>query len=104
MAYLTQHAHTIHKNHLANENPHTEQGQRLGTGVKDGRQKYEDNPKPIVNKNLTQQERDQIRAERAAAAEARAKKNKIGGGKKKKAYASTDLKGPNTKNTMSWTV
>jgi hypothetical protein len=54
---------------------------------------------------LTVEEREKIRAERVAAAEARAKKNQIGGGKKKKKYTSSEpLRGPNSKNTMTWTV
>jgi hypothetical protein len=67
--------------------------------------KYQDNPKPVVNKNLTDEEREAIRAERAKAAEVRAKKNQIGGKKKKtKIDPSAPLRGPNSKSTMNWTM
>jgi len=68
------------------------------------RRSYEDNPKPVVNKDLTDGERETIRAERAAAAEARAKKNQIGNRKKKKASTNEPLRGPNSQNTMAWNV
>ena len=91
------------------------QGQRLGSASdaatpKPGstsntkRPAYEDNPKPVVNKNLTDEERAKIREDRAAAAEKRAKQNQIGGKKKKKSYASSELKGPNSRNAMTWNV
>jgi hypothetical protein len=61
----------------------------------------DDIPKPVVDKNLTDDERAKIRADRAAAAEARLKKQ---GGlpKKKKAISSTPLTGPNAKPLMRW--
>jgi hypothetical protein len=88
------------------------QGNRLGSAGDQlparqatNTRKYEDNPKPIIDKNLTGEERVNIRAERAAAAEARAKKNQIGGKKKKsKIDPSAPLRGPNSKNTMNWTM
>jgi len=45
-----------------------------------------------------------LRAEREAAALARMKKNQIGKVTKKKTSSSSPLRGPNTKNTMTWTV
>ena len=90
-------------------------GRRLGSAADSGnytsgsrgatQKPYEDYPKPVVNKNLTDSDRDQIRAERAAAAEARAKKNQIGGtGKKKNNSSSEPLRGPNSRNTMTWNL
>jgi hypothetical protein len=64
--------------------------------------KREDNiPQPVVDNNLTDDERTKIRADRAAAAEARLKKQ---GGlpKKKKAPSTTPLTGPNSKPLMRW--
>ena len=67
--------------------------------------KYEDDPKPIIDKNLTVEEREKIRGERAAAAEARAKKNQIGRKRKKsKIDPLAPLRGPNSKNAMNWTL
>ena len=54
---------------------------------------------------MTDEEREAIRAERAKAAEVRAKKNQIGGKKKKtKIDPSAPLRGPNSKSTMNWTM
>jgi hypothetical protein len=61
----------------------------------------DDIPKPVVDNNLTDEERAKIRADRAAAAEARLKKQ---GGlpKKKKPASSTPLTGPNAQPLMRW--
>jgi hypothetical protein len=60
-------------------------------------------PKPIHNPELTDEEREQLRADRAAAAEARLKKQ---GGKTKKKKKSNggELVGPNSKPAMRWTA
>ena len=62
-----------------------------------------DLPKPQHDSNLDDQDRDRIRAERAAAAEARLKKQ--GGPKKKKTLnENKPLVGPNSQPTMRWTA
>jgi hypothetical protein len=68
----------------------------------------QDLPKPIVDENLTDAEREKIRADRAAAAELRLKKQK-GSSKPKKTTTAIDttnapLRGPNTKPTMTWSL
>lgn len=92
------------------------QGQRLGTADE---AKYRDNdvssnhnskkhdddlPAAAVDPNLTAEEREKIRRDRAAAAEARLKKQ--GGAPKKKKATPSDapLVGPNSKPTMTWTL
>lgn len=64
----------------------------------------DDLPAPIVNDNLTPEEREQQRRDRAAAAEKRAKQ--MGGTTKpkKKDTSGEPLRGPNTQNTMRWTA
>jgi hypothetical protein len=63
---------------------------------------------PPLDPNLTADEREKIRADRAAAAEARLKKQGLGGPTKKKKPPSSDapppLVGPNSKPTMQWTL
>lgn len=64
-------------------------------------------PEPIIDQTLTEAERAKIREDRAKAAEERLKKN--GGttknAKKKTSDSSNEpLRGPNSKNTMTWTV
>lgn len=62
-------------------------------------------PEPVYDKNLNDEEREKIRAERAAAAEARLKK--MGGGATKRPpNKSSDepLRGPNSKPLMTWTA
>jgi hypothetical protein len=85
------------------------QGQRLGT-ADDSRYKdaapmamkrEDDSPQPVVDKNLTDDERAKIRADRAAAAEARLKKQG-GPPKKKQPTSSTPLTGPNSQPLMRW--
>jgi hypothetical protein len=70
-----------------------------------GTQKMEERiPEPAMDPNLNDDERAKIRADRAAAAEARLKKLG-GGGKKKKSTANANnqpLKGPNSENLMRW--
>jgi hypothetical protein len=61
-------------------------------------------PQPVVDANLTDEERERIRNDRAAAAEARLKK--MGGTTKPKKKPPSDapLRGPNSKPTMTWTA
>jgi len=61
-------------------------------------------PARAVDPDLTEDERAKIRADRAAAAEARLKKQ--GGPPKKAKTASSDapLRGPNSQPTMRWTA
>jgi hypothetical protein len=66
------------------------------------RQDDEEIPKPTYNPDLTDAERAQIRADRAAAAEARLKKQ--GGGKKPKKTSAPPLQGPNSQPLMKWTA
>jgi hypothetical protein len=61
----------------------------------------DDTPQPVVDKNLTDDERAKIRADRAAAAEARLKKQG-GPPMKKKPTSSTPLTGPNSQPLMRW--
>jgi hypothetical protein len=100
--------------------PYLLQGQRLGSAAELPQSKqatqrpsgtinnrYDETPKPMVDSNLTEEEKQRIREERAAAAEARARKQQIGGKSKKKKKnvdSSAPLRGPNSKNTMTWTV
>jgi hypothetical protein len=67
--------------------------------------KNDDVPAPIFDDNLTNDEREKIRAERAAAAEARLQK--LGGGtskRPKKPSNDEPLRGPNSKPLMTWTT
>lgn len=59
-------------------------------------------PAPAIDENMTPEERKQIRAERAAAAEARIKKQGGNPKPKKKDTSGQPLRGPNTQNTMTW--
>ena len=68
----------------------------------DTQRKRENVPKPKVDKNLTDEDRERIRRERAEAAEARLKKNQPTLGKSKDRYKTNDLRGPNTKYAMTW--
>jgi len=57
--------------------------------------------KPLqLNPNLDDETREKMRADRAAAAEARVKKQQ--GSTTKKKYENTELRGPNSRNTMQW--
>ena len=89
------------------------QGHRLGTASE--QQQYRDNPAaattrqddslpaPVYDKNLSEEERAKVRADRAAAAEARLKKQ-VGKTKKKKKEGASNapLTGPNTEPLMRW--
>jgi len=63
-----------------------------------------DIPEPVLDQNMTDEERAKIRADRAAAAEARLKKHGGGAPKKKKVSSDAPLRGPNSKPTMTWTA
>jgi hypothetical protein len=63
----------------------------------------EDVPQPILDSNLTDADREKIRADRAAAAEARLKKQALPKSKKKTSN-DAPLRGPNSKPTMTWTA
>jgi hypothetical protein len=66
--------------------------------------KDDDAPPPALDPSLSEDERAQIRADRAAAAEARLKK--MGGTTKKKKKVNSDapLVGPNSQSAMRWTM
>lgn len=65
----------------------------------------EDLPSPAVDPALADDDRARIRAERAAAAEARLKKQGSGTTKKKKATTENKpLVGPNSQPAMRWTA
>ena len=87
------------------------QGHRLGTAAErvdakpDKEQMNRDDatntPAPVVDDNLTEEERAKIRADRAKAAEARLKQV-TGKKKKKKTTDAAPLRGPNTEPLMRW--
>lgn len=86
------------------------EGRRLGSAADEEQplstsQKYKDEklPKPRKDPKLTATERDALREERLAAAEARQKKNQ-GTKPKKKATDTKPLKGPNSQPLMRWTA
>jgi hypothetical protein len=94
-----------------------EKGHRLGTANENANQKYNDTnndnnnnkhdiPKPIIDKSLTDADREKIRADRAAAAEARLKKQGLPIKSKKTPPVdpTTPLRGPNSKPTMTWSL
>mmetsp|Transcript_61405 Transcript_61405/g.73861 ORF Transcript_61405/g.73861 Transcript_61405/m.73861 type:complete len:117 (+) Transcript_61405:108-458(+) len=92
------------------------QGNRLGTtndnayanerASSDDRKIYDpaSSDQLIIDENLNEEERTDIRRERAAAAEARLKK--MGGATKKKIKTSNSepLRGPNSQPTMQWNL
>jgi len=93
------------------------QGHRLGTvgetssrygadGANNQRSRPEDNlPAPTYDPNLNAQERTELRAARAAAAEERMKQSGVPKAKKKpKPSSSEPLRGPNSQNMMRWTA
>ena len=90
----------------------TTQGHRLGTAGEAAQQQkpYHDNfrdeslPAPVYNQNLTDADRAKERADRAAAAEARLKKQDPNAKKKKKKPADNNapLTGPNSQPLMRW--
>jgi hypothetical protein len=61
-------------------------------------------PQPILDSNLTDADREKIRADRAAAAEARLKKQALPKSKKKATANDAPLRGPNSTPTMTWTA
>jgi len=90
------------------------QGRRLGSSDERGygsnespkstpTQTQNDTPHPIIDTNIDDNERQQIRDERIAAAEARAKKQGMGT-KKKKKYSDNPLVGKGTEPLMRWTA
>ena len=100
-----------------NESSFEGEGHRLGTadeaafgsgGAPAGMpiKRDEDLPKPTIDSNLGEDDRARIRAERAAAAEARLKKQSEGITKKKKTASNENkpLVGPNSHPTMRWTA
>ena len=68
------------------------------------RQDNEEIPKPSYDPDLTDEQRTQIRADRAAAAEARIQKQGGGGKKKPKKTSAPPLRGPNSEPLMKWTA
>ena len=88
------------------------QGQRLGTGNEPkpvsppglSSMQRDETPAPTIDKNMTEEEREKIRAERVAAAEARIKRQGGNPKPKKKDTSGQPLRGPNTQNTMTWTA
>lgn len=64
--------------------------------------RHDDIPDPVYNPDLNDEQRAKIRADRAAAAEARLKKQ-TGGTKPKKTSNAAPLVGPNSQPTMRWT-
>lgn len=101
------------RNNNKNKNAFSGQGHRLGTaeetaygaGVPNSMRggSVQTVPKPIVDSNLNDNDRAMIRAERAKAAEERAKKAGHKPQKKKKVDPSEPLRGPNSVNMMRWT-
>lgn len=90
------------------------QGHRLGTADENATRirtnensnnNRHDMPQPIVDTNLTDADRERIRADRAAAAEARLKKQGLPKPvKKEKVDPNAPLRGPNSKPTMTWSL
>ena len=88
------------------------QGHRLGTGdeakyrddTNSSKKVDDDLPPAAIDPNLSPEERARIRADRAAAAEARLKKQGGAQPKKKKTPSDAPLVGPNSKPTMQWTL
>ena len=60
--------------------------------------------KPILDANLNDEERKELRAQRAAAAEQRLQQKGLKQPKKKKKDSSKPLRGPNSENLMRWTT
>ena len=66
--------------------------------------KRDEESAPTIDENLSPEQRNQIRAERAAAAEARIRAQGGNPNPKKKDTSGLPLRGPNTQNTMTWTA
>ena len=95
-----------------------QKGHRLGTANEIENRTYNNNnindydnnkhdiPKPIIDENLTDTDREKIRADRAAAAEARLKKQGLPIKPKKTPPVDPNapLRGPNSKSTMTWSL
>lgn len=90
-------------------------GHRLGTASDNANRTHNSNnnstnnhdiPKPIIDENLTEADREKIRADRAAAAETRLKKLglRIKPKKTPPVDANAPLRGPNSKATMTWSL
>ena len=61
-------------------------------------------PEPYIDDQITDDDRARIREERLAATEGRlTKQEKKAMNQKKKTSSDAPLRGPNTKNTMTWT-
>lgn len=77
--------------------------ERLNYGTGNPRSDAVETPKPVVNPNLDEEARREIRAERAAAAE---KRLNVAGKKKnpKKKKDASPLRGPNSQRLMQWSV
>lgn len=96
----------------------TKKGHRLGTANENATRQHNNNnstdnnnsydiPKPIIDENLTDADREKIRADRAAAAEARLKKQGLPIKPPKKTPPvdpNAPLRGPNSKPTMTWSL
>lgn len=66
-------------------------------------ERYDTIPEPVINPNLSDAQRETIRADRAAAAEARMKKQGLNPKQKKKPSATgAPLRGPNSEPLMRW--
>jgi hypothetical protein len=95
-----------------------QKGHRLGTANENADRKYNSNnddgnnnnkhdiPKPMIDETLTDADREKIRADRAAAAEARLKKQGLPIKPKKAPPVDPNapLRGPNSKPTMTWSL
>mmetsp|Transcript_28060 Transcript_28060/g.42997 ORF Transcript_28060/g.42997 Transcript_28060/m.42997 type:complete len:138 (+) Transcript_28060:84-497(+) len=88
-----------------------DEAQRLSTNPISNTTKMDrdDIPEPVYDHNLSSSDRNRIRAERAAAAEARLKKQGGGGNKKlpkkpKSSSSDAPLTGPHSKPLMTWTA
>ena len=99
---------------------YNKKGHRLGTANENTKQPHDGNtindddhhhhkhdvPAPIIDETLTDADREKIRADRAAAAEARLKKQGLPVQPKKAPPldANAPLRGPNSKPTMTWSL
>ena len=94
----------------------SKKGHRLGTAHENtnrtdnhhkNHHQQHDVPPPMVDETLSDADREKIRADRAAAAEARMKKQGLPIQPKKSKVvvdSNAPLRGPNTKPTMTWSV
>ena len=107
-----QHAHLVHPHGVSSRPALSDVlPDKMITSVATGHQRRvvwlrdDDNvPAPTYDPNLNAQERAELRAARAAAAEQRMKQAGISQPKKKpKPSSSEPLRGPNSQNMMRWT-